>query len=128
MTLRARLTASLLTIAVILTVPLLFATVSLDKLHGEAKKLRDGDFAASLLLGRLRDAINDLRSSEMAVLFVRDEKSRASMLDRVRDVQRIADSLDTCDLGRAARDVRVAMNAVATGAQAEYQTATAHRD
>src|SRR5438552_13194261 len=83
MTLRARLTLGLLTIAVILLVPLLIATRSLDRLHSEAKALRDRDFAASLLLGRLRDALNDLRSSEMAVLFVREEKSRATMLQHV---------------------------------------------
>ena len=128
MTLRARLTASLLTIAVILIVPLLFATRSLDKLHGEAKKLRDGDFAASLLLGRLRDAINDLRTAEMAVLFVRDDKSRSAMMDRVQDVERLADSLDAYDLGRAARNIRGAMATVGTGAQAEHEAAVARRD
>jgi signal transduction histidine kinase len=128
MTLRSRLTVSLLTIAVILIVPLIFAARSLDKLHGEAKKLRDGDFAASLLLGRLRDAINDLRSSEIAVLFVRDEKSRQGMMQRIEAVQRLADSLDTYDLSRAARDIRGAMATVATGAQAEHQLASARRD
>src|SRR5207244_788725 len=56
MTLRSRLTLGLLTIAVILIVPLLVATQSLNQLHSEAKALGDRDFAASLLLGRLRDA------------------------------------------------------------------------
>jgi signal transduction histidine kinase len=128
MTLRSRLTLGLLTIAVILIVPLLVATRSLNRLHNEAKALRDGDFAASLLLGRLRDALNDLRTAEMAVLFVREEQSSATMLERVRDVERLADSLDTYQLGRAARDVRLAMNAVAAGAQAEHAAAVARRD
>ncbi|HJQ19146.1 MAG TPA: HAMP domain-containing protein, partial [Gemmatimonadaceae bacterium] len=128
MTLRSRLSLGLLTIAVILIVPLLLATRSLERLHSEAKALRDRDFAASLLLGRLRDALNDLRSAEMAVLFVRDEQSRQSMLERIGAVEAVADSLDTYDLGRAVRDVRAAMQAVAAGTQAEHQAALEHRD
>jgi len=128
MTLRARLTLGLLTIAVILLVPLLIATRSLDRLHSEAKALRDRDFAASLLLGRLRDALNDLRSSEMAVLFVREEKSRATMLQHVADVERLADSLDTYELGRAERDVRSSMDVVTAGTQAEHQAVAERRD
>ena len=52
MTLRTRLTLGLLTIAVILIVPLLIATRSLDRLHADTESLREGDFGASLLLGR----------------------------------------------------------------------------
>ncbi|MEX2153482.1 MAG: HAMP domain-containing sensor histidine kinase [Gemmatimonadaceae bacterium] len=127
MTLRTRLTLGLLTIAVILTVPLLVATRSLNRLHDEAKKLRDGDFAASLLLGRLRDALNDLRTAEMAVLFVREEQSRSAMIARARAVETLADSLETYELDRAARDVRAAMSAVVAKATAEYQAAVADR-
>src|SRR6059036_3554190 len=87
MTLRSRLTLGLLTIAVILIVPLLVATQSLNRLHRETKALRDGEFAASLLLGRLRDALNDLKTAEMAVLFVREEKSRETMMERIHDVE-----------------------------------------
>jgi hypothetical protein len=76
MTLRARLTLGLLTIAVILVVPLLFASRSLSGLHTETKKLRDGDFAASLLLGDLRDALNDLRTADMALRRPREPSSR----------------------------------------------------
>jgi signal transduction histidine kinase len=128
MTLRSRLALGLLTIAVILIVPLLIATQSLNRLHRETKALRDGEFAASLMLGRLRDALNDLKTAEMAVLFVREEKSRETMTDRVRAVESLADSLDAYELGKAARDIRLAMNDVAVGAQAEHVAALARRD
>ena len=127
MTLRARLTAGLLTIAVILLAPLLVATRSLDRLHDSARELRDGDFAASLLLGRLRDAINDVRSAEMAVLFVREEKSRETMLDGVSRVEQLADSLERYQLGRSARDIRAAMATVSAGVKTEYESALAGR-
>ncbi len=123
MTLRTRLTLGLLTIAVILIVPLLVATRSLDRLHREAKNLRDGDFAASLVLGRLRESLNDLRTAEMAVQFVREEQSRETMVARVSDVERLADSLETYELSRSARDIRMAMAVVAAAAAPEYQAA-----
>jgi signal transduction histidine kinase len=125
MTLRARLTLGLLTIALILIVPLLVATRSLGHLHSETRMLRDGDFSASLVLGSLRDALNDLRTAEMAILFVREDKSRATMVERISAVEHLADSLGTFDLESQARDIRQAMTTVAAGAQAEYQAAVA---
>lgn len=127
MTLRARLTLGLLIIAVILVVPLVFATESLGRLHRETAALRDGEFAASLLLGRTRDALNDLRSAEMAVLFVRDETSRRRFAERVAAVARLADSLQAYRLGGAARDIRAAMHVVSAAGEAEYQAARAGR-
>src|SRR5688572_16588146 len=108
MTLRRRLTLGLLTIAVILIVPLIVATFSLDRVRDEALLLRDEDFAASLLLGRLREALNDLRAAELAVLFVRDDKSRDAMVKRVHEIRSFGDQLQRFGLDRAARDVRLA--------------------
>lgn len=127
MTLRTRLTLGLLTIAVILVVPLLFATRSLNQLHRDTRALRDGDFAASLLLSRLRDALNDLRSAEIAILFVREESSRESMVSRTRVVRQLADSLERYDLQRPALEIRAAMQTVAASSEAEYQAAVSGR-
>jgi signal transduction histidine kinase len=128
MTLRTRLTLALLTIAVILVVPLLVATRSLNTLHDETKALRDGDFAASLLLGRIRDALNDVRTAEMALLFVREESSREKMDQRIASVTVLSDSLEMYQLERAARDIRLAMNDVAAGTRAEHEAVIAKRD
>src|SRR5207247_522404 len=98
MTLRSRLTLGILIISVILLVPLLIATRSLGRLYEQSKALRDGEFAASLVLGRLREGLNDLRSAEMAVLFVRQQDSRDAMQQRIVEVERLADSLDAYQL------------------------------
>ena len=127
MTLRARLTLGLLTIAVILIVPLLSALRSLDRVHEEAKMLRDGDFAASLIVGRLRESLNDLRAAELALLFVRDEKSHQAMRDRILDVQRMADSLAAYGLDRASVEVRAGMGDVAANEEAEFTAASSGR-
>jgi signal transduction histidine kinase len=127
MTLRARLTAGLITIAIILLLPLLVAARALDELSDSARALRDGDFAASLVLGKLREALNDVRTAEMAVLFVPEEKSREAMMARVRNVDALADSLERYQLGRPARDIRVAMASVVAGTNSEFQSTLAGR-
>ena len=123
MTLRTRLTLGLLTIAVILVVPLLLATRSLDRLHDQTKALRDGDFAASLLLGQLREGLNGLRSAEIALLFVRRESSRDAMMERISTVEQMADSLERYGLHREAAEVRSSMDAARAGAAEEYEAA-----
>jgi signal transduction histidine kinase len=123
MTLRSRLTFGLLTIAVILIVPLLMATWSLGRLRRDTKTLRDGDFVASLVLGDLREALGDLRAADMAVLFVREETSRAAMVARIRRVEALADSLEHYDLARHAQDLRASMGTVSRGTEEAYQAA-----
>ena len=127
MTLRARLTLGLLTIAVILIVPLISAVRSLDRVSDETKRLRDGDFAASLVVGRLRESLNDLRAAELALLFVRDQKSRAAMQERIRDAQRLADSLQSYGLNDAATIVRSSMADVAANEPQEFAAAVGGR-
>ena len=127
MTLRSRLSLSLLTIAVVLIVPLFIATWSLGRVHDEAHSLRDGDFAASLVVGRLRDALADVRSSELAVLYSKLETSKDSMLLRVRRVSRLADSLTGYQLLEPAREIRAAMQIVETTVPAEYAAAIGER-
>jgi signal transduction histidine kinase len=127
MTLRARLTLGLLTIAVVLIVPLFIATWSLGRVHDEAKDLRDGDFAASLVVGRLRDALADLRSAELAVLYSKLETSKDSMLQRERRVSRLADSLTRYELLEPAREIRAAMQIVENTVPIEYSAAIGER-
>ena len=127
MTLRTRLTLGLLTIAVILVVPLLLATRSLNRLHSDTRALRDGEFAASLLLSRAREALNAVRANELAVLFVTESASLTKMLSSVREVEQIADSLEAHDLGSAAHALRSSMIEVARGSQAEFEAARAGR-
>jgi hypothetical protein len=69
MTLRSRLVVGLVTIAIVLVCPLVFAIQSLRALHADAVALRDREFAGSLLLGRLREGLSDLRRQELGLLF-----------------------------------------------------------
>src|SRR5436305_13931937 len=98
MTLRSRLIVGLLTIAVILVIPLLIAVQAMDRLHRDARALRDKEFAASLLLGRLREGLNDLSRAATALLFVHDARTRDVMEKQLGAVSQITDSLKTVQL------------------------------
>ena len=127
MTLRSRLIVGLLTIAVILVIPLLIAVQAMDRLHRDARALRDKEFTASLLLGRLREGLNDLRRQETALLFVHDGQTRDLMEKQLTLVARAADSLKDFDLDRSADSVSKSIADIEAWAPYEYKAALADR-
>jgi signal transduction histidine kinase len=126
MTLRSRLAIGLVSIAIILVGPLLFAIPSLHRLNEDAKTLRDQDFAASLLIGRLREGLNDLRRQELALLLVHDLPSRNLTDSTMQHVAALADSLNAYQLPLFARDIGNTIRQIADVAPSEYHAALAN--
>lgn len=125
MTLRSRLALGLVTIAIILVGPLVFAIQSLYRLNEDARQLRDRDFAASLLLGRLREGLGELRRLELALLFAKTVDARRAMEQQVARVGALADSLSAFELPSYARDIGEAVDQMAEIAPEEYRAALA---
>src|SRR3954469_22393247 len=98
MTLRSRLALGLVLIALILVGPLVFAIQSLRDLKRDANTLANTDFAASLLLGRLREALSDVRQTELSLLFSKDGASRDTMEQQTVRIAALADSLSRFNL------------------------------
>ena len=125
MTLRARLALGLLTIVVLLAAPLLLSIRSLELSHRDAVGLREGEFAASLLLGNLRESLNRVQQLETALLFVHDVASRDAMAHEVSHMTILTDSLSHYGLARPASDVRGALGEIANWVTPEYLAAIA---
>ncbi len=125
MTLRTRLALGLLAIALILMLPLAVALRSLQRLHDSAIELRDREFAASLLLGRMRTGADDLRRAEDALLFVHDPASNERMGRELQKLAAQAGSLDRFALDSAARLVRSELHELSSLAPREYDLAVA---
>src|SRR5215469_14486922 len=125
MSIRARLAFGLLAIAVVLVVPLGLALSSLEKLHQSALELRNREFAASLLLGRIDVATGELRRAEDALLIVHDSASESRMSRQIALLSAMAASLDGYGLDSAAQNIRGAVAAVDTLAGREYAAARA---
>lgn len=126
MTLRSRLAAGLVTIAIILVGPLVFAIRSLSQLSDDARELRDRDFAASMTLGRLREGLGDLRQLELGLLFTKNGSARDAMEKQVKHVGALADSLSHFELPAYARDIGISISRLADIAPDEYQAALAN--
>ncbi len=123
MTLRSRLAAGLVTIAIILVTPLVFALQSLRHLQDDSTALRDRDYAESLLIGRLREGLNELRREELALIFKPDAVSRDAMEKGVAQVGALADSLSHFALPAQAKDIGVSIRQIAAAAPSEYAAA-----
>ncbi len=125
MTLRSRLVTGLVLIAIILVGPLVIAIQSLYRLRDDVRAFRDKEFAASLLLGQLREGLNDLRRGELALLFARDTVSRNAMDRQVSSVAELGDSLSHFQLPDYAKDIGVSIRQIAEAAPEEYRFALA---
>ena len=127
MTIRTRLGLGFLAIAIILVSPLVLALRALERMHDETVALRDNEFAASLLLGRIRSGTEDLRSAETALLFFPSDTTQQRMSAEIDTLSALADSLDHYQLDSAARNVRLAVQDIAQHAPVEYRDAIAKR-
>jgi signal transduction histidine kinase len=93
MTLRARLALGLLAIAAVLLLPLLFSLRSLNGLQGNMRELRRVEFSASLALGRLREATDEVRRSELATYIAYDSLGEPRLERAVDSLNIAVDSL-----------------------------------
>ncbi len=125
MKIRTRLALGLLSIALVLLAPLLIALRSLDRLHNETRDLQRREFAASLLLGRLRSSVDELRRAEDRVAIVRDAASRRTMLAQMDSIRARVDSLDALGLGAVGQSVAASLGTIERHAEAEFTAASA---
>ena len=125
MTLRARLALSLVIIAAVLVVPLIVARGSIKRLHTDVRGLRDGEFQASLKLGRLRDALADVRAREVALGVVKSDTVRDQLNEALRRATTLADTLEKYHLDSAATTIQRSLATVVPAVKAEYDAVRA---
>jgi len=125
MTLRSRLVIGLVTIAIILVGPLVFAVSSLFRLRTDALQLRETEMAALIVLGRLRDGLNDLRREELALLFSRDQASSDAMNRELVNAAHLADTLAHYNLPSFASDIATSIQLISAAAPSEGRAALA---
>lgn len=120
MTLRARLALSLVIIAAVLLVPLFVARTSMQRLHQDIRGLREREFQASLVLGRLRDVMGEVRAREVALSVVRSDTVQAQLVASLERARLLADSLNQFVLYSAARRITSDLAVIGPAADSEY--------
>lgn len=122
LTLRRRLGIGTVGIAIVLALPLVVAVRSLERVHKTTLDLRNGAFAASLLIGNLRQGTDDLRRADDALVYVGDPGTRDRMMQQIATMRTLADSLDNFSLKTAAVSIRLALDSLTVLANEEYVT------
>jgi len=123
MTLRSRLILGLVTISIILVGPLVLGIQSLRELKDDANALASRDFAASLLLGRMREVLFDVQRTELSLLFMKDSVSRNAMDRQIMQAAAMADSLGKFDLPEYANGILASVQELTGAAQLEFKAA-----
>jgi signal transduction histidine kinase len=121
MTLRARLALSLVIIAAVLVVPLVVAMRSMKSIDGDVRGLRDGEFQASLVLGRLRDALADVHAREVALGVAPSDTTYRAVSGALAGAQALSDSLLMFEVDRAAQRIKTALAKMGPGIDHEWE-------
>jgi signal transduction histidine kinase len=124
MTLRTRLGLGIVSITAILLIPLLLALRSLEDVHQTTQSLRDREFTASLLLGRVRELADDVQRSEDALILLHDSTSLARIR---RHIDGLSATVDSLGLYRVVADdeMRGAILALRAATTSEFEAAAA---
>jgi signal transduction histidine kinase len=122
-TIRGRLAIGLAAIAITLLVPLLINMRALESLHQTTLQLRTGEFAASLLLGRLRESADDLRNADTNIGVLANDTAQRQMDSALTLTARLSDSLGAHDLHDAQREVIAALAVLRPAMAKEYEAA-----
>ncbi len=120
MTLRLRLALGLAIIAAVLVVPLLTVRAGLQRLHLDVRALREGEFQASLVLGRLRDAMSDVRAREVALGVVQSDTVHRQFQGALGHARALVDSLGRYGLDSASARIGGNLDVVGPAAEREY--------
>jgi signal transduction histidine kinase len=119
-TLRTRLVLGILAIAMLLVVPLFVARRSLDSFDRTMSELQREEFAASLLLGRMRSEVNDLRTAELSLFARVDSTSLHNVFSGYDKADATASALLAVGGDASPHRLRSTLRRVPLLAQAEF--------
>jgi signal transduction histidine kinase len=126
MTLRARLALGLAIIALVFIVPIVVARNAIVRLHVSVTDLRDQEFKASIILGKLRDALAEVRAREVALGVLKTDTVHLQLREAIRSAHAISDTLATSD--SSARRINVSLDAMTAVADREFEVLRAGND
>jgi len=93
LTLRTRLNLGILGIAIVLVAPLVLSLRSLQALQNDTTLLRDREYAATLLLGRMRAVHDELLQTTILIAITPNDAMQKQYLDAVQTLARQTDTL-----------------------------------
>ena len=127
MTLRLRLAFGLTAIALIFALPVLLAVRALDRMREETARVRDREFAATLLMGRMRENAEALGQDAQLLALFPSDTTWQNTAERLTALNNLADSLSRMVLPSETMLLKDAVRDVALRAPNVLRLATAGR-
>jgi signal transduction histidine kinase len=127
MTLRLRLAFGLTAIALIFALPVLLAVRALDRMRDETARVRDREFAATLLMGRMRENAEALGQDAQLLALFPSDTTWQNAAQRLTALNNLADSLSRMVLPSETALLKDAVRDVALRAPNVLRLATAGR-
>ncbi|HEU6453325.1 MAG TPA: HAMP domain-containing sensor histidine kinase [Gemmatimonadaceae bacterium] len=120
MTIRSKLALGLFSIAIVLLLPLALALQSLERLHVTTTLLQKREFAASLLMNRLRSGTDELRRLELTLAVIPTRENRRAVDSQLVALTARTDSLRALGMPEAADRIGASVAKIANYLPAEY--------
>ncbi|HEU4584885.1 MAG TPA: HAMP domain-containing sensor histidine kinase [Gemmatimonadaceae bacterium] len=120
MTIRSKLALGLFSIAIVLLLPLALALQSLERLHVTTTLLQKREFAASLLMNRLRSGTDELRRLELTLAVIPTRENRRAVDSQLVALTARTDSLRALGMPGAADRIGASVDKIADFLPAEY--------
>lgn len=127
MTLRLRLAIGLTAIALIFALPVLLAVRALDRMRAETARVRDREFSATLLMGRMRENAEALGQDAQLLALFPSDTTRQNTDQRLTALNDLADSLSRMVLASETASLKGAIRDVALRVPTLYRLASAGR-
>jgi signal transduction histidine kinase len=127
LTLRSRLNLGILAIAVVLVAPLVLSLRALRQIQADTTLLRDREYAATLLLGRMRIVHDDLELSTTYLSAFPSDTARSQYIDQLQTLARQVDTLATLTESAAVGQIRTAISRLFEQAPRAFDYARAYR-
>lgn len=127
LTLQTRLNLGILAIAVVLVAPLVLSLRALQQIQADTALLRDREYAASLLLGRMRVAHDEIELNTSYIPVFYSDSIQTSYVDQVQALARQTDTLAQLTESAVVGQIRSALGRVFEQAPAAFALARTNR-
>ncbi len=127
MTLQSRLNLGLLAIAIVLVAPLALSLRALEQLQSDTAALRDREYAASSLLGRMKSIHDELEQATTFIAVFPSDSARVQYLDDLEILARQTDTLAQLSQSAAIGLIRSALARVTEHVPRAFEFARRNR-
>lgn len=127
MMLRTRLALGIGSIVTLMLVPVMLSLASMRQLRTDTERIRDVEFQAAVVLGKVRTAVQELDQAKEYLSILPEEATRQQVTEKLAAVRSLVDSLGALNGLAGISRVHASLQLIADESARTYQLAAAGR-